>query len=60
MTQYQVKPYSNIAKIGLNKLEGTECTLNENSDSPDGILIRSTRLAKDLSLIHISEPTRPY
>ena len=47
MTQYQVKPYSNIAKIGLNKLEGTECTLNENSDSPDGILIRSTRLAKD-------------
>ena len=47
MTNYQVKPYSNIAKIGLDKLEGTECSLNENSDSPDGILIRSTKLAED-------------
>ena len=47
MTHYQVKPYSNIAKIGLDKLEGTECSLNENSDSPDGILIRSTKLSKD-------------
>ena len=47
MTNYQVKPYSNIAKIGLDKLEGTECSLDENSDSPDGILIRSTKLAED-------------
>ena len=47
MTQYQVKPYSNIAKIGLDKLEGTQCSLNESSDSPDGILIRSTKLAED-------------
>ena len=46
MTNYQVKPYSNIAKIGLDRLEGTECSLNESSDSPDGILIRSTKLAK--------------
>ena len=47
MTNYQVKPYSNIAKIGLDKLEGTECSLDENSDLPDGILIRSTKLAED-------------
>tara|TARA_B100000700_G_scaffold329747_1_gene452683 strand:- start:35 stop:1222 length:1188 start_codon:yes stop_codon:yes gene_type:complete len=47
MSNYQVKPYSNIAKIGLDKLEGTDCSLNENSKSPDGILIRSTKLAED-------------
>ena len=54
MTQYQVKPYSNIAKIGLDKLEGTQCSLNEKSDSPDGILIRSTKLAKN----HIKDGLR--
>ena len=48
MTNYQVKQYSNIAKVGLDKLEGTECSLNENSDSPDGILIRSSKLGKDV------------
>jgi len=47
MTNYQVKPYSNIAKIGLDKLEGTECSLDESSDLPDGILIRSTKLVED-------------
>ncbi len=46
MTHYYVKPYSNIAKIGLDRLEGTECSLSESSDSPDGILIRSTKLGK--------------
>ncbi len=46
MNNFQVKPYSNIAKIGLDKLEGTQCSLNESSDSPDGILIRSTKLAE--------------
>ena len=46
MANYQVKPYSNIAKIGLDKLNGTECSLKDNSDSPDGILIRSTKLAE--------------
>ena len=46
MANYQVKPYSNIAKIGLDKLDGTECSLKDNSDSPDGILIRSTKLAE--------------
>ena len=42
MSNYQVKPYSNIAKVGLEKFEGTQCFLNEDSVSPDGILIRST------------------
>ena len=51
MTHYQVKPYSNIAEIGLDKLEGTDCSLNENSDLPDGILIRSTKLTK----VHIKD-----
>ena len=46
MIHYQIKPYSNIAKIGLDRLEGTECSLNKKSDSPDGILIRSTKLTK--------------
>ena len=46
MSNYQVKPYSNIAKVGLEKLEGTQCSLNEDSVSPDGILIRSTKLSK--------------
>ena len=46
MANYHIKPYSNIAKIGLDKLDGTECTLNDNSESPDGILIRSTKLAE--------------
>ena len=46
MANYQVKPYSNIAKIGLDKINGTECSLKDNSDSPDGILIRSTKLAE--------------
>ena len=46
MANYHIKPYSNIAKIGLDKLDGTECSLNDNSQSPDGILIRSTKLAE--------------
>ena len=46
MANYHIKPYSNIAKIGLDKLDGTACSLNDNSESPDGILIRSTKLAE--------------
>ena len=51
MANYQVKPYSNISKIGLDKLNDTSCLINEDSESPDGILIRSTKLAKkDLNI----------
>ena len=44
MHQYKVKPLSNIAKIGLDKLEGTDCSLEENIDNPDGVLVRSTKI----------------
>ena len=46
MTKYSVKPMSNIAQVGLDKLDGTACTLDENTASPDGILVRSTKLSK--------------
>ena len=47
MVNYQVKQHNNIAKIGLDKLEGTTCFLDEDSKLPDGILIRSSRLTED-------------
>lgn len=47
MANYQVKQHNNIAKIGLDKLEGTACFLDEDSKLPDGILIRSSRLTED-------------
>ena len=47
MDKYKLKTHSSIAKIGLDKLEGTECSIDENAESPDGILIRSTKLSKD-------------
>ncbi len=47
MANYQVKQHNNIAKIGLDKLEGTTCFLDEDSKLPDGILIRSSRLTED-------------
>ena len=46
MTKYSVKPMSNIAQVGLDKLDGTACTLDESTASPDGILVRSTKLSK--------------
>ena len=51
MKKFTVRPYSSIAKIGLEKLDGTSCSLNEETTSPDGILVRSTKL--DLS--HLTE-----
>ena len=44
MTKFTVRPFSSIAKIGLEKLDGTSCSLNEETSSPDGILVRSTKL----------------
>ena len=44
MKKFTVRPYSSIAKIGLEKLDGTSCSLNEETSSPDGILVRSTKL----------------
>ena len=47
MQKYSVKPLSNIAKIGLEKLEGTSCSLEENSKTPDGVIVRSTKMTSD-------------
>ena len=47
MQKFTVKPMSNIAQIGLEKLEGTDCSLEENTDNPDGVLVRSTKLSND-------------
>ena len=51
MQKYNVRPFSNIAQIGLEKLEGTQCHLDEATDSPDGILVRSTKLNSE----HLSD-----
>ena len=47
MQKYTVKPLSNIAEIGLEKLEGTSCALDELTESHDGVLVRSTKLNSD-------------
>ena len=60
MANYHIKPYSNIAKIGLDKLDGTECSLYDNSESPDGILIRSTKLAEGDNLAYTTDFRRVY
>ena len=56
MHKFIVKPLSNIADVGLKKLEGTSCQLVEESENPDGVLVRSTKLGeghlnKDLKAI---------
>ena len=47
MQKYSVKPLSNIAQIGLDKLQGTSCSLEETIENPDGVLVRSTKLSSD-------------
>ena len=44
MTSFQVRPYSNISITGLEKFSGTDCSVTETSEAPDGILVRSTKL----------------
>ena len=46
MHKFIVKPLSNIADVGLKKLEGTSCQLEEESENPDGVLVRSTKLGE--------------
>ena len=48
MKQFTVKPMSNIAQVGLDELEGTSCIIDEESNSPDGILVRSTKLSQEV------------
>ena len=47
MQEFLVKPLSNIAQVGLDKLEGTSCVLNESASEPDGVLVRSTKLSSE-------------
>ena len=47
MNKFSIKPLSNIAQVGLDKLKGTSCMLDEVSASPDGVLVRSTKLSSD-------------
>ena len=47
MNKFSIKPLSNIAQVGLDKLNGTSCMLDEASESPDGVLVRSTKLNSD-------------
>ena len=58
MTKYSVKPMSNIAQVGLDKLDGTACTLDESTASPDGILVRSTKLSKQDISDHLKAISR--
>ena len=44
MTSFQVRPYSNISITGLEKFSGTDCSVTETSEAPDGILVRRTKL----------------
>ena len=48
MKQFTVKPMSNIAQVGLDELEGTACIIDKESNSPDGILVRSTKLSEEV------------
>ncbi len=48
MKNYTVKPMSNIAQVGLDELKGTSCNVHESSETPDGVLVRSTKLSKEV------------
>ena len=58
MTKYSVKPMSNIAQVGLDKLDDTACILDESTASPDGILVRSTKLSKQDISDHLKAISR--
>ena len=44
MSDYRIKTFSNISAKGLEVLTGTSCSLDENGEDPDGVLVRSTKL----------------
>mgnify|MGYP001208292242 CR=1 FL=1 len=48
MTEYKIKPLSNISAKGLDRLLKTKCVLDKSIERPDGIIIRSTKLNKDI------------
>jgi len=49
MISYKIKSLSNISFKGLARLEeSSQCSLDESCEQPDGILIRSTKLDKEV------------
>ena len=44
MSKYKVRTYSNISPIGLDRIESTNCIIDDQNDDPDGILVRSTKI----------------
>ena len=49
MISYKIKSLSNISLKGLARLEkSSQCSLDESCEEPDGILIRSTKLDKEV------------
>ena len=49
MISYKIKSLSNISLKGLTRLEeSSQCSLDESCEEPDGILIRSTKLDKEV------------
>ena len=48
MSKYKVRTYSNISPIGLDRIESTNCIIDDQNDDPDGILVRSTKIQETL------------
>ena len=48
MTEFKIKPLSSISAKGLDRLQNTQCLLDESCDDPDGILVRSTKLDEEI------------
>ena len=47
MTHYKIKTYSNISPKGLNIFKGSCCEIDDSSEEPDGIVVRSTEIKKN-------------
>ena len=57
MNKFKVKPLSNISEVGISRLDNTNCILDTSTNSPQGILVRSTKLDESIlenSLLAIS------
>ena len=48
MKRYKIKPFSNISSKGLDRIKNTICFLDEESGDPDGILVRSNKIEKEV------------
>ena len=57
MQKFTVRPYSNIAQIGLQKLDGTLCELNEEIGNPDGIAYPNKKYYDPRKWLRLGEET---